>query len=433
MIKHEVQEHLLRRFFCCACDKTLSSFESLRTHANSQHFRNRLFKCETCDTVYLDPARLAKCRKRHRGQFRCPEPGCIYHNARKNSVVRHMKTQHHRVAEEDDIPFDKHLSSAEPPKMRRVGSTSASSPSALPGAVESLLGIPSQGPSDDELFRLSEEKRRLVMELTRKEHAQWMGGDEALRAAVPDYPVWTQRDHPYGRAPSLEPESSKNDHESDSSSLTPEFVVSSPEQVDVSHVPSSTTLKAWAPQASPDMTTAPSSSGLLVPSNAFFLPTSSPRSSISNTTSPAWFGSGHSYSDSMLGNFSTSTHPFPIPSPSLTSDVFNVPALEKSTLFSPNTSSSPLSSPQPWLSPVTPHQDNFLTSTLYDNNGSSGYGSQYSDDSSLSSQDSLFLTSPNPTFGFLGVNPQAHHVQDVKSECSSTAYFAAWLEPASET
>lgn len=267
-----------------------------------------------------------------------------------------MKTQHHRIAEEDDIPFDKHLSSAEPPKMRRVGSTSASLPSALPGAVESLLGIPSQGPSDDELFRLSEDKRRVVMEVTRKEHAQWMGGDEALRAAVPDYPLWTQREHPYGR---VEADSSNNDHESDSSSLTPEFVVSSPEQVDVSHVPSSTTLKAWAPQASPDTTTAPPSSGLLVPSNTFFLPTSSPRTAVSNTTSPAWFGSGHSYSDSMLGNFSTSTHPFPIPSPSMASDAFHVPALEKSTLFSPNTSSSPLSSPQAWMSPGTPQPRQF--------------------------------------------------------------------------
>ncbi|KAG9033673.1 hypothetical protein FS837_002405, partial [Tulasnella sp. UAMH 9824] len=205
-------------------------------------------------------------------------------NARKNSVVRHIKTQHHRIAEEDDIPFDNHLSSVEPPKMRRVGSSSSASVSSLPGSVESLLGLPSQGPSDDELFRLSEERRRVMMELTRKEHADWMGGEDALKAAVPDYPVWTQRDHPYGRAPSLEPESSKHDAESESPSLppTPELVVSSPEQVDTALVPTSTgTLKSWA-QASPSLPSI--STGHLVPHTPLLLAPTSPRTPISSTT-----------------------------------------------------------------------------------------------------------------------------------------------------
>lgn len=426
-----MQEHLLRRFFCCACDKTLSSFESLRTHANSQHFRNRLFKCETCSTTYLDPARLAKCRKRHRGQFRCPEIGCVYHNARKNSVVRHIKTQHHRVADEDDIPFDNHLSSAEPPKMRRVGSSSSASVPSLPGSVESLLGLPSQGPTDDELFRLSEERRRVRMELTRKEHVEWMGGEDALKAAVPDYPMWAQRDHPYGRAPSLEPELPKHDAESESPSLssTPELVVSSPEPVDTALVPTTTgTLKAWAPHGPPPITSM--SHGLLVPSNPFIMSAAGPQTPTS-TTGQAWYGKGHSYSDSMLPNYTAPLLSYPIPSPTMSSDAFTIPGLERETLFSPGSSSPPLTSPeQPWLSPVTPHQDHFFNTTLFDTSSNSVYGSQYSDDAA--SQVSLFLTSPDPTMGSLSVLPQAHHVQDVKSECGLPIYFSDWTEATSD-
>ncbi|KAG8934964.1 hypothetical protein FRC00_011640, partial [Tulasnella sp. 408] len=285
-------------------------------------------------------------------------------NARKNSIVRHMKTQHHLVADEDSIPFDDHLSSVEPPKMRRVGSSSSASVSSLPETVESLLGLPSQGPSDDELFRLSEERRRALMELTRKEHADWMGGEDALKAAVPDYPVWTQRDHPYGRAPSREPELSEHDAEGDSPSLPPihELAISCPEQVDTALVSTSTgTLKSWVQQASPSLPTM--STGHLVPHTPLLLAPTSPRTPISSTTQ-SWYGGGYSHSESMLPSLIAPTLSYPIPSPSMSSDAFHVPGLDNSALFSPGASSPPLSSSdEPWLSPVTPRQDNFLTAT----------------------------------------------------------------------
>ncbi|KAG9039681.1 hypothetical protein FS837_000934 [Tulasnella sp. UAMH 9824] len=438
-VKHEVQEHLLRRFFRCACDKTFSSFESLRIHANSQHFRNRLFKCETCHTTYIDPARLAKCRKRHRGQFRCPRLGCVYHNARRNSVIRHMKTEHHLVADEDDIPFDSNLSTAGPPRMRSAGPSSSASMSVLPGCVESLLGLPSAGPSDDELFRLSEERRRVMMELTRKEHVDWMGGEDALNAAVPDYPVWTQRDHPYGRPPSLKAASSKHDAESESPSLplVPELVVSSPEQVDTALVPTTTgTLKAWAQQASPSLPSM--STEDLVPHTPLLLAPTSPRAPISSTTQ-AWYGASYSHLDSMHPSLTAPALPYPIPSPSTPSEAFHVLGLHNSALFSPGflgissgASLPALSSPdQPWPSPVTPHQDQFLTAGTFDASVNTIISSQSSDH--WRSQASLVFTSPDPTFGSLGVIPQAHHVQDVKYKFGLPIYVRDWVEGASES
>ncbi|KAG8935172.1 hypothetical protein FRC01_007405 [Tulasnella sp. 417] len=268
----------------------------------------------------------------------------MYHNARKNSVVRHMKTQHQRVAHEDEIPFDSHLSSIEPPKMRRVDSSSSASP--VPGSLESALGLPaSQGPSDDELFRLSEEKRRVVMEITRKEHAEWMGGEDALNAAVPDYPVWTQRDHPYGPASSVEPEQSK--HEAKSQSPIPELLTQ------------------------------------------------------------AWFGGALACSDSMLPNYTASVLPFQLSSHSIVSDVFNVPGLERDTLFSPGAPSAFPS--QQFYSPETPRNDSFLP-TMSDSSADSIYSSQFLDDGASSS---LF---PDPTFGALGVLPQPNLIQDVEPE-----------------
>ncbi|KAG9016002.1 hypothetical protein FRB90_003893, partial [Tulasnella sp. 427] len=361
-------------------------------------------------------------------------------NARKNSVVRHLKTQHHRVADEDEIPFDQHLSSQDPPKMRRIGSSSASSVSALPGSVDSFFGVSSRGPTDDELFRQSEERRRQEMVRTRREHAQWMGGEDALRAAVPDYPVWTPRDHPYGRAPSPEPESSpKQDgeqSESSSSPSTPELFVSSPDEVEGSHVPSTTTLRNWTAQASSAIATATASSGLLVPSGSLFVPALSPRTP---TSTASWISGSNAYSDSLLSSFSSSTQSFPIPSPSMTiADAFNVPPLESSTLFSPHNhtaSSPPLSSPhQPWHSPATPNHDHFLHTPLYDANFNSVYGGQYSDDASAASQESLFLTSPNPTFGFISsAIPHAHLAQEVKSESVGNDFLAEWIKGHSET
>lgn len=57
------------------------------------------------------------------------------------------------------------------------------------------------------------------MELTRTKHVDWMGGEAALKAAVSDYPAWTRRDHPYGRAPPVELESPEHDSESKSPSF----------------------------------------------------------------------------------------------------------------------------------------------------------------------------------------------------------------------
>ncbi|KAG8935165.1 hypothetical protein FRC01_007398 [Tulasnella sp. 417] len=347
--------------------------------------------------------------------------GCMYHNARKNSVVRHMKTQHHRVAEEDDIPFDNHLSSIEPPKMRRVGSSSSASVSSLPGSVESLLGLPAQGPSDDELFRLSEEKRRVVMEITRKEHAEWMGGEDALKIAVPDYPAWTQRDHPYGRAPSVGPEESK--HEAQSQSPTPELLVSSPEPEPL--VPTSTgSVNAWSQSGSPPIHSM--SGGFLAPHTPLIISSATPRTPISTTTQ-AWYGGALTCSDSMLPNYPASTLPYQL-SPSIVSDAFSVPGLERDTLFSPGalSSSPPLASPlQQFYSPETPRNDNFLA-TVSDASSNSIYGSQFSDDGACS--EPLF---PDPTA--LGVLPQGHLIHDVKSEFSFGLTFPEWTNVASET
>ncbi|KAG8935174.1 hypothetical protein FRC01_007407 [Tulasnella sp. 417] len=230
--------------------------------------------------------------------------------------------QHHRDADDDDIPFDTELSSTEPPKMRRVGSSSSASGSSSPGSLDSLLGhLESRGPSDDELFRLSEEKRRVLMERTRKEHAKWMGGEDALKAAVPDYPIWTRREYPYGRAPSVEPEPSKQE-----------------------------------PQEPVDP----------------FVPT---------TTTQAWYGGSLTYPDPLLPNCTAPILPYQLSSPTTVSS-----GLEWGIPPPPGalSSSPPLAPPyEQFYSPETPYNDNFLA-TLSGTSSNSIYSSQSLDDAASS-------------------------------------------------
>lgn len=106
-----------------------------------------------------------------------------------NSVLRHITGQH--KAERLPAPiFDYSLGTRDAPRMRRGAAAGVANPAAL-----------AQGPTDDQLFKKSEEIRKEKMCCARKDHVEWIGGEEALLEAVPKYPVWQPRDHPYGRVP----------------------------------------------------------------------------------------------------------------------------------------------------------------------------------------------------------------------------------------
>lgn len=104
-----------------------------------------------------------------------------------NSVIRHISGQH-KGQQVGPPVFDYNLGTREAPRLRR-GATA--------GIVRKIELV--EGPTDDALFRRSEEIRKEKLNRLRKEHADWLGGEEALLEAVAKYPSWQPREHPYGR------------------------------------------------------------------------------------------------------------------------------------------------------------------------------------------------------------------------------------------
>lgn len=80
---------------------------------NCRHFQTVIHRCETCNAAYTDPARLSRCRKAHRGRYRCPVDGCQHlyavlgvhpsghranrdacRNKRLDGIRAHLRTKH---------------------------------------------------------------------------------------------------------------------------------------------------------------------------------------------------------------------------------------------------------------------------------------------------------------------------------------------------